>query len=426
MSELYDIETEKKLLASLMLKGGEAVGECPLKAADFFRPEHRIIYSTLRRLNANGVVIDVSVLKSELERRDVPIDSGYVLGLSELEYTTVRAGWYAKNLKELANLRRLVDVGRELADDAIGMRGTSAELAAKVEERLAKETPVEEAESLAEILKKTYENLQNHWANGGALGLSTGMQTLNKLTGGFRKSDLIILAARPSMGKTALALNFATFAARRHRVLLFSLEMSKMQLAERQLASKSRIPATKIREGNLNKKELSRLTGAMEELSDYNLEVDDTRTVNLFELKRRARRAKRLGLDLIVIDYLQLIVGSKEYRGNRVQEISEISRGLKGIAGELEVPVLALSQLSRSVESRMDKRPLLSDLRESGSIEQDADIVMFLYREEYYNRNADAEEAEIIVAKNRNGATGHVNLLFDKECQIFRERMKEV
>ena len=256
----------------------------------------------------------------------------------------------------------------------------------------------------------------------GSKGLNCGFIDLNKAINGLKKSDLIILAARPSMGKTALALNMAMAAAKEAPVIFFSLEMSQQQLFERMLTAGSKVPISKIREGYLNDYDKNAIAQAAESLSNRKFFVDDTRAQTLMNIKAQALRVKHecKGLGLIVVDYIQLMQGSKEYRGNRVQEVSEISRGLKVLAGELDVPVLALSQLSRAVEMRADKRPQLSDLRESGSIEQDADIVMFLYREEYYDRDTDKHDiAEVNIAKNRNGKIATASLLFNADIQLF-------
>ena len=251
-------------------------------------------------------------------------------------------------------------------------------------------------------------------------GLATGFYALDKKLGGLKKSDLIILAARPSMGKTALAMNMAAKVARQNTVLVFSLEMSRWQLAWRFYSADSHVNATRIQNRTLTQGEVSALVNSLEQLAELKLHFDDTSSITLTEIKMKARRIKRkFGLDLIILDYLQLVECGKRYAGNRVQEVSELSRGLKGLARELDIPILALSQLSRNVEMRAEKRPQLSDLRESGSIEQDADIVLFLYREEYYNREEPSNIAELIIAKNRNGATGSVPLKFEREYVLF-------
>ena len=421
------IEIEKKLLSSLMLCEGEAIPKVSpiINADDFYRPEHKRIYAALLRLNDNGVPLDILAVENELERSNELkyVTHSYLFGLLNLEYTTARAEYYAGVVKKMSQLRRIVELGREITDNATYERRTPEEIMAYAEENFAATVKTKESaiESVQEIAVSAYCDLGKQTP--GMQGLTTGFWDLNKLTGGLRKSDLIILAARPSMGKTALALNIATAASKVGTVLMFSLEMSKKQLAQRLLSSLSGVEATRIQNSTLTQEEVNKVAGGLESVDNLKLFIDDTGALSLFELKQTARRVKREhGLELIVIDYIQLMQGSKEYRGNRVQEVSELSRGLKALARELDVPILALSQLSRAVELRADKKPQLSDLRESGSIEQDADIVMFLYREEYYDReNADVQKlAEVIVAKNRNGATGTVPLHFKREILLFR------
>ncbi|MBQ6298131.1 MAG: replicative DNA helicase [Selenomonadaceae bacterium] len=280
-----------------------------------------------------------------------------------------------------------------------------------------------DAEKISTVMSESFERINFILDNPGKmLGIPSGFLDLDKVLNGFKKSDLIILAARPSMGKTALALNIATNAASAHSVMIFSLEMSKLQLGIRLLSSASRVNSHYLNTGNINNDDLIKVINDLIELSNLKIYINDKSNLSLMELQKKAHRLKRkYGLDLMVIDYMQLIQASKEYRGNRVQEMSEISRGLKTLARELNVPILALSQLSRNVEMRLEKKPQLSDLRESGSIEQDADIVMFLYRDEYYNPDDtnNANIAELIIAKNRNGPTKSIRLRFDKEITRF-------
>ena len=279
-------------------------------------------------------------------------------------------------------------------------------------------------ESLSQILPRAFEKICRAMDNpkGGITGIATGFIDLDKLTGGLQKSDLIILAARPSMGKTALALNMAMNAAIANNIVaIFSLEMRKEQIVQRLLSSYSGINSQKLSTGNFDMEEFSELVETRNYLSDRKLFIDDTAGLSLTELQVRAKKLKQEEkINLIVVDYIQLMQGSRELRGNRVQEISEISRGLKSLALELDIPILALSQLSRGVESRADKRPILSDLRESGSLEQDADIVAFLYRDDYYEKEPEnANITELIIAKNRSGPTTTINLQFNKECMRF-------
>ena len=342
------IEIEKKLLSSLMLCEGEAIPKVSpiINADDFYRPEHKRIYAALLRLNDNGVPLDILAVENELERSNELkyVTHSYLFGLLNLEYTTARAEYYAGVVKKMSQLRRIVELGREITDDATYERRTPEEIMAYAEENFAATVKTKESaiESVQEIAVSAYCDLGKQTP--GMQGLTTGFWDLNKLTGGLRKSDLIILAARPSMGKTALALNIATAASKVGTVLMFSLEMSKKQLAQRLLSSLSGVEATRIQNSTLTQEEVNKVAGGLESVDNLKLFIDDTGALSLFELKQTARRVKREhGLELIVIDYIQLMQGSKEYRGNRVQEVSELSRGLKALARELDVPILALS-----------------------------------------------------------------------------------
>ena len=418
---LSEIELEKKLLSGLMLDGGVAVPEAArlLKPDDFYRPEHRLIFKALLELSGQGAAIDVLLVESALRKSgDLKrVTRQYLFGLLPLEYTAARVPYYSELVKENARLRRLEEIGHELADEASRDSAKSAEVLAGVEKKLLATTADDTREVIAakDLFLETISELDKETS-----GLATGFYALDKKLGGLKKSDLIILAARPSMGKTALAMNMAAKVARQNTVLVFSLEMSRWQLAWRFYSADSHVNATRIQNRTLTQGEVSALVNSLEQLAELKLHFDDTSSITLTEIKMKARRIKRkFGLDLIILDYLQLVECGKRYAGNRVQEVSELSRGLKGLARELDIPILALSQLSRNVEMRAEKRPQLSDLRESGSIEQDADIVLFLYREEYYNREEPSNIAELIIAKNRNGATGSVPLKFEREYVLF-------
>ena len=417
------IELEKRLLSALMLRDGEAVAEVAdvLTANDFYRPEHKKIYSAILRLHAADVALNWLLVKDELLKSG---DSNRSIlesfdGLSELEYTTARAPHYAERIKTASQLRRLVEIGRELSYSASKGGATTIEVLADVEKKLTAvvDKDMRALTSAEDLASETFDEIDNQ----------TKFRYVDKLTGGgLKKSDLIILAARPSMGKTTFAINIAANVAMNHSVLLFSLEMSRVQIGKRLFSAMSRVSAMRIQSATLTEGETKAITDAGKLISKLKLFVDDSRGITLSMIRAKAQRLKReKGLDLIIIDYLQLIQCGNRYAGNRVQEVSELSRGLKILAQELDVPVLVLSQLSRAVEQRADKKPLLSDLRESGSIEQDADIVMFLYREDYYDRESDTDIAEVLIAKNRNGATGSVPLRFEKEYTLFRDYTKE-
>lgn len=426
------LEMEKKLLSALLQYGGEVIPQVAeiLIADDFYRPEHKFIYQAILAVADTGVQIDIILVQRELERQNLMERIGlrYLLSLPDYEFTNVRAVAYAKEIKEKARLRKLIEISEVVSEEAKEGLKSSADILKQAEQQMLSvvDNGVQNTESLSNILVRTLDELNARAKNGGELnGISSGLVALDRVMGGLKKSDMIILAARPSMGKTALALNIAkNVAMNKTPTLIFSLEMSKEQLAQRLLSSESRVNASRINHATLTSGEWKAVINAVSWIGNSPLYIDDTAGQSLSEIRMRARRLVReKEIGLIAIDYIQLIQGSREYLGNRVQEVSEISRGIKALARELNVPILALSQLSRSVEIRADKRPQLSDLRESGSLEQDADIVMFLYREEYYERdNAENQSlAEVIVAKNRNGATGSANLQFEKEFVLFSD-----
>ncbi|MBQ7723484.1 MAG: replicative DNA helicase, partial [Selenomonadaceae bacterium] len=365
----------------------------------------------------------------------VKVKRAYLYSLNELEYSTARVKSYAKTIREKSLLRRLIQTAREIEEDSHGENVTIDEVLGRAEEKilsLSLKTRSQGFDKLITVVEETMQQLiylVNHPNELG--GVPTGYLDLDRVLNGLHKSDLILLAARPSMGKTALALNMAVNAARKkNSVAIFSLEMSKGQLGKRILSTASGVNSLAINTGRLSDGDMGSLLQSAEDLSKLNLFIDDTAGIGMLELRSKVRRLKHdQGLDLIVIDYLQLMQGqrSRLTEMNRQQEISEISRSLKSLAREMEVPVLALSQLSRSVELRAEKKPQLSDLRESGSLEQDADIVMFLYRDEYYNRDESENKnvAELIIAKNRNGPTTSVRLRFDKDIMKFDNLLKE-
>lgn len=421
-------ELEKKLLSSLMLEEGLAIPAVStiLTADDFYRPEHRTIYQVLLNLYGKGTPLNVLLVENELRRTDdlKRVTRTYLFSLIDLEYTTARAEFYAKIIKEKSILRRLIEAGREIIDEADSERESVEKILEGAEKKILSISASRNQtgfEALKEIMSRTFERINAKVNRPNEIaGVTSGLIDLDRVLNGFQKSDLILLAARPSMGKTALALNIAANAARMDKsVGVFSLEMSKTQLGGRLLSTRSEVNSQYLNTGNVGDEEMNALINALNELSNLKMYIDDTAGLGLLELRSKARRLKHeRGLDLMIIDYLQLMQGGRAE--NRQQEISEISRGLKGLARELDIPIIALSQLSRSVELRAEKKPQLSDLRESGSLEQDADIVMFLYREEYYNREADNENiAELIIAKNRNGPTTSIRLQFNKEIMRF-------
>lgn len=429
------IEMEKKLISALMLKEGKVIPQVTeiVSADDFYREEHRIIYRAIVKIYDGGNIPDVLLIEDELKRTKelVKINRKYLFSLIDYEFTTARAERYAHLIREMAQRRELKRLGEELAYKAGEEDITIEELlgeADKISQTVMNQNAgnIEEASSV--VIESYQRYRRRRESGGGLLGTTTGLFGLDSVTFGLQKSDLLILAARPGMGKTALALNIALAASRRVPVMFFSLEMSTVQISDRILSQISQVSVSKIRKGTATDAEEAAMIQALEYLDKRQLYFDDTSALSIFELRMRAKRQKQKhGLGLIIIDYIQLMLSGSKNHDNRVQEVSEISRGLKALAKELDIPILALSQLNRNLEMRADKRPQLSDLRDSGSIEQDADMVMFLYRDEYYNReDADNQNvAELILAKNRNGATAIIPLRFEKECLLFSDLTRE-
>ena len=429
------IEIEKNLLSAMMLKEGAIIPTVAgiITDADFYREENRIIFRALLAVYNRGTPPDVLLVEDELIRNDElnRVNRRYLFSLIDLEFSTARAEAYANTIRIKSILRRLIRAGMEIADEAGDESKDVEDVLENAEKKILSVTSKNNQmgfEKLSSILQRSFERIQRiHNHPDEMEGVTTGLIDLNKVTNGLQKSDLILLAARPSMGKTALALNIAVNAAAAKKIVaLFSLEMSKTQLGNRLLSTTSRVNSQYLNTGNFADNDMQDLLHALDRLAPLRLFIDDTASISLLELRSKVRRLKNEhGLDLIVIDYLQLMQGgsSRLSEQNRQQEISEISRSLKALARELDVPILALSQLSRSVEMRADKKPQLSDLRESGSLEQDADIVMFLYRDEYYNREDTENQniAELIIAKNRNGPTTSIRLQFNKEIMRFTD-----
>jgi len=426
------VEMEKFVLGAMLLKEGEIIPTITsiLTAEDFYRPEHRIIFDAILKIYSKKIIPNMLSLVDELRKSGEieKIGLEYVFSLMEIAHTTAYAEFYAQTIKEKSILRKLIKVGEEIIQEATTAVKPLNDILDNAEKKLfavTSQNETSEFESITPILQRSFDRIRRALDNPeGISGVSTRFTDFDKLTSGLQKSDLILLAARPSMGKTALALNMAMNAALDDNIVaIFSLEMSKEQLGHRLLSSYSGINSQKLATGNFDADEFNELVETLNYLTGTKLFIDDTAGISILELRSKARKIKNEhGLDLIVIDYLQLMQGAarKGADYNRQQEISEISRSLKALARELKVPILALSQLSRSVELRADKRPMLSDLRESGSLEQDADIVMFLYREEYYDKETENSNiAELVIAKNRNGPTTSINLQFDRECMHF-------
>ncbi len=424
-------EAEQSLLAAIF-----AQNDCLNKVVEllpyskvFYRPAHQIIYEAILKLFERNEAVDPITVSEYLQSAGKLDEIGgrYYLGLL-LSHAplAINAERYAQIVLEKYLLREIIFAGNKITK--IGYDEAQADTAIeKAEQLIFNLTERKAAQSLVPIshlVNDIWERLeQREQKKGELLGLDTGFYDLNAFTSGLQRSDLIVIAARPSMGKTAIALNIAEHAGitLKKTVAIFSLEMSKEQVIQRMVCSRAAVDATKMRFGQLGQEDWTRLGVAFGELGDAQIYIDDTAVLSIMEMKAKSRRLKaELGsLDLVIIDYLQLMEGHRS--DNRVQEISDISRGLKTLAREMDVPVIAVSQLSRAVEARQNKKPMLSDLRESGSIEQDADIVMFIYREEYYNNETPNKgEAEIIIAKQRNGPTGRMTLLFQPNITKFR------
>ncbi|AEF95536.1 replicative DNA helicase [Desulfotomaculum nigrificans CO-1-SRB] len=425
-----NIDAEQSVLGAMLLER-EAIFKVMefLKPDDFYKESHRIIYEAILELAESGSPVDLITVTDLLrDKGDLEKVGGitYVATLANLVPTAANAEYYARIVEEKALTRALISVSTRIASRGYEGVESPEELLDEAERsilELSQRRSTTTFTPIKDILVDTFENLEQVYNNRGKInGVPTGFIELDHMTNGFQKGDLIILAARPSMGKTALAILIGQYAALKHKipVAIFSLEMSKEQLVQRMLCSEAMVDAHKVRTGNLSDEDWSKLSEAARHLSRAPIYLDDTGAATVREMRSKARRLKaEKGLGLIIIDYLQLMSGGKRIE-NRQQEIADISRKLKGLAKELGVPVLALSQLSRAVESRTDKRPMMSDLRESGSIEQDADLIMFIYRDEYYNPDSEKKGiAEIIIAKQRNGPVGTVELGFFREFTKF-------
>jgi replicative DNA helicase len=440
----HDLEAEKAVIGAMLVSemAVAAVAE-RLTSEDFYSEVHRIIYGALTRLYSRGDPIDQLTLTNELRTVGEFEKVGgraYVFQIVESVPTAANAGRYADIVRGKALLREIIDVGSRITEDAFGepedvskALDGAEQLIYGVSNRTLREhlSPVSElAPGALEMIQRLYE------AEGEVTGVETGFEDLDRLTTGFHKSDLVILAARPAMGKTALALNAIWHAASEKNmpVAIFSLEMSKEQLVQRLISQTTRIPAQGLRSGNVRAEDWPKLVRGVAQVSRAPIWIDDTAGVTLMEMRAKVRRLLsqlkvrgEASLSLVVVDYLQLMVSQGGRSENRQQEIAEISRGLKILARDLDVPVLAIAQLSRAVEQRHDKRPLLSDLRDSGALEQDADMVMFLYRDEYYNPDSDDKGiAEIIVGKHRNGPTGKVQLAWMEQYTKFASLARRI
>ena len=421
----HDLEAEQAIIGSMLTDKDAVISAIEvLKEDDFYREDNKAIYSAILNLYNRAEPIDIITVKAELESMGKFEKVGgleYLAELPEKVPTTANAMKYIKIVEEKSTLRRLIKTANEIIELGYSptedvediMEGAEKKIFNIMQDKSQKSyTPIKDA--LVESFTKLEElyNRKQH-----ITGVPSGFTELDYRTAGFHGSELILIAARPAMGKTAFALNIAANAALKGNtgVAVFSLEMSKEQLVNRILCSESMVDSNKVRTGKLEEDDWTKLAGTIGPLSEAEIYIDDTPGINIMEIRAKCRKLKlEKNIGMVVIDYLQLIQGSGNRRsGSREQEISEISRSLKILAKELDVPVIALSQLSRAAEQRPDHRPMLSDLRESGAIEQDADIVMFLYRDDYYNQDSEKKDiAEVIIAKHRGGSTGTVELLW--------------
>ncbi|HUA13367.1 MAG TPA: replicative DNA helicase [Candidatus Sulfotelmatobacter sp.] len=426
-------EAEASLLGALIIDSESIVKIADrIKPSDFYDKKNERIYEAILSLYEHHQAVDVLTLSDQLKNSGY-LDSiggpAYLTELTNFVPSVAHVEQYADIVSQKALRRRLITASKEITGLGYDESKQLRELIEEAETRLfnvSQQHVKQDVISLDAILAESFDRLDElHKDKEKIRGVPTGYKDLDSNLAGFQKSDLIIIAARPSMGKTALALNLAHNIAvdSNQPVLLFSLEMSKEQLVDRLLSIESGVDAWALRTGNLTDADFEKIGQAMGALSEAPIFIDDTPSITISDLRTKARReAHKHELGLIIVDYLQLMSGGFRLNndGNRIQEISEISRGLKGIARELNVPVLALSQLNRSVESRSPQIPQLADLRESGSIEQDSDVVMFIYREDYYNPDSDRKKlADIFIKKHRNGPTGGVELLFEKDKQKF-------
>ncbi|MDD5306638.1 MAG: replicative DNA helicase [Deltaproteobacteria bacterium] len=427
----YSQESEAAVLGGILLKNDAlpAVQEI-LNSEDFYVEAHRRIYSAVEALSAASQPVDHVTLGNELKKRGDLDKIGGVKALADLTEhvaTAANVEHYARIVKEKAAVRRMIYAAAQVMADGYGDYGEAEEFLDAAESAVfeaAKQRIRSPYQHITEILNKTFGELELAAGRGGEItGTPSGFALLDKKTAGFQPSDLVILAGRPSMGKTALALNMAVNAAMKTKfpVLIFSLEMSKDQVARRMLAAEGRVDASKMRSNSLAKDDWPRLIEAANRLSQTRIYVDDSPGITPLEIRAKCRRLAAEGRPaLVVVDYMQLMRGGSRRTDNREQEISEISRSLKGLAKELDIPIVALSQLNRAVESRTDKRPMMSDLRESGAIEQDADLILFVYRDEFYHKDSDKQGiTEIIIGKQRSGPIGTVEVRFFSEYTRF-------
>lgn len=436
-----NLEAEESVLGSCFLsKYALQKAAETLSPESFYSDKNSKIFQTMLSLLEENTPIDITTITSYLKKKKELTEVGGVEYLTEvIDYvpTASNVDYYIKIVEDSAIIRNLIQTAESIAEEGYNHEDEINEILDSSEKKIlnvVKKRSASEFRTIKDVVAKTQSDLERLSQHQGEItGLETGWYDFDRLTTGLHAKELIIIAARPAMGKTAFALNLATHVAMTQdkAVALFNLEMGAEQLATRILSSLGQIDGFKLRTGNLLNQDWKRINEAASQLSTSNLVIDDTAGTTIGEIRAKCRRlaSSEKGLGLVIIDYLQLVSGGKNYGTNRQQEVSDISRSLKTLAMELEVPVIALSQLSRSVEGRDDKRPLMSDLRESGSIEQDADLVAFLYRDDYYNKEARTDDnnsiSELIIGKHRNGPTATIELLFKKNTSTFLNLRKD-
>ncbi len=420
----HDVEAEQAVLGSMLTDKDAVISAIEvLKEDDFYRTDNKSIYEAIINLYNRAEPIDIITVKAELESLGKFEQVGgleYLASLPDKVPTTANAMKYIKIVEEKSTLRNLIKTANEIIELGYDPTEDVSDIMEGAEKKIfniMQNNDKKSYSAIKDILVDSFTQLEELYNRKQHItGVPSGFTELDYKTAGFHGSDLVLIAARPAMGKSAFALNIATNAAVRANVpvAIFSLEMSKEQMVNRILCSEAMVDSNKVRTGKLEEDDWTKLAGSIGPLSDAEIYIDDTPGISVMEIRAKCRKLKlEKNIGMVVIDYLQLVQGSNKRNGSREQEISEISRSLKILAKELNVPVIALSQLSRAVEQRPDHRPMLSDLRESGAIEQDADIVMFLYRDDYYNPDSEKKDiAEVIIAKHRGGSLGTVDLLW--------------
>ena len=427
----HSIEAEQSVIGSMLMDREAIITATEIVAAeDFYQHQYGVMFEAMVELFNEGKPVDLVTLQNRLKEKDVPPEVSsleFVRDIITTVPTSANIRSYAAIVREKAILRRLIRINEDISNDCYLGRESMDDILGDTEKKIFDLLQSRTSRDLVPIRQVTLDVLEKieeaSRTKEIVTGVPTGFVDLDYKTSGFQPSDLILLAARPSMGKTAFVLNVLDYVAVRRNVpcMIFSLEMSKEQLVQRMIAMESTVHTQKLRTGNLTDAEWDSVVEAVGLIGSSNMVIDDTPGITVTELRSKCRKMKlERGLDMVIIDYLQLMSGSGRMSDNRQQEISEISRSLKALAREIKAPVVALSQLSRACESRQDHRPMLSDLRESGAIEQDADVVMFLYRDAYYNKDTeDQDSAEVIIAKQRNGPIGTVNLLWKADITRF-------